>query len=136
NPNLTEADPIDALAEAFLERIRRGENPSIEEYARECPEHAERIRDLFPALLAVERAASLTAPDGTQEPPARLGEYRIVREIGRGGMGIVYEAIHEGLGRHAALKVLPRRSPADALQLLRFQREARAAARLHHTAIV
>jgi WD40 repeat protein/predicted Ser/Thr protein kinase len=59
------------------------------------------------------------------------GDFRIVREIGRGGMGVVYEAFQESLNRHVAVKLL--REPAD---LARFRREARAAGRLHHTNIV
>src|SRR4029079_14594526 len=61
---------------------------------------------------------------------------RVVCEIGRGGMGVVYEAEQQALGRRVALKVLPRSSAGDGLAQVRFQREARAAARMHHTNIV
>src|SRR5262249_29882087 len=64
------------------------------------------------------------------------GDFRILREIGRGGMGVVYEAEQVSLGRHVALKVLPRELGEDERRKQRFEREARAAARLHHTNIV
>jgi hypothetical protein len=65
----------------------------------------------------------------------RLGDYRIVREVGRGGMGVVYEAEQISLGRHVALKILSQRLP-DERERRRFEREAKALARLHHTNIV
>ncbi len=68
--------------------------------------------------------------------PRQLGDYRILREIGRGGMGVVYEALQESLGRHVALKVLSLSSPGRESSVERFKLEARAAARLHHTNIV
>jgi serine/threonine protein kinase/WD40 repeat protein len=67
---------------------------------------------------------------------APLGDYRILREIGRGGMGVVYEAIQLSLGRRVALKVLPFAATLDARQRQRFENEARAAAGLHHAHIV
>ena len=69
-------------------------------------------------------------------PLRRLGEYRLVREIGRGGMGVVYEAEQESLGRRVALKVLSSGALLDPKQVRRFEREAKAAAKLHHTNIV
>src|SRR5262249_52795270 len=79
------------------------------------------------------------APEEDGEPAApleRLGDFRIIREVGRGGMAIVYEAEQESLGRHVALKVLLGPGRLDARQTARFRREARPAARLHHTNIV
>jgi serine/threonine protein kinase/tetratricopeptide (TPR) repeat protein len=135
------ADVVGDLAESFLERYRRGERPSVEEYAKDHPELAGEIRRLFPALLMMEDirpesddlSGNLAAGGTTLE---RLGDYRILREIGRGGMGVVYEAEQESLGRRVALKVLAAYGLRHPKQLLRFHREARAAARLHHTNIV
>jgi WD40 repeat protein/serine/threonine protein kinase len=70
------------------------------------------------------------------EHPKQIGDYRILREIGRGGMGIVYEAEQVSLGRHVALKVLPQQRLPNSTQRQRFEREARSAAKLHHTNIV
>ncbi|QEH35647.1 Serine/threonine-protein kinase PrkC [Aquisphaera giovannonii] len=138
-------DLLNELAHEFAERVRRGERPSLTEYTGPHPELADEIRDLFPALAAIEQFGSVgrasTGPhagtatcDGTA--PRQLGEYRILREVARGGMGVVYEAVQESLGRHVALKVLPFQRLADPRHLERFRREAHAAARLHHSNIV
>jgi serine/threonine protein kinase len=141
----SDQDTVDRLAEEFVARHRRGERPDLAEYTERFPEHAEAIRDLFPALALIEQVkpdpgdrtgtyvGASTAPG---RRPERLGDYRILREVGRGGMGLVYEAEQESLGRHVALKVLPGHARLDPRQLARFHREARAAARLHHTNIV
>ncbi len=138
----SEFDPVEKLVDSFLDRYRRGERPSLSEYTRQHPELADQIRELFPALVVVEELGSignLAGPQSklnTSSVPLQLGEYNIVREIGRGGMGIVYEAVQGSLGRHVALKVLPFHGLMNPIHLERFRREARAAARLHHTNIV
>jgi serine/threonine protein kinase/WD40 repeat protein len=138
-------DPIERLAEEFLQRRRNGEAPALSEYIERYPALAEEIRAVFPTLLLMEQADPGTSdlartpgvngarPDGM---PQQLGDFRILREIGRGGMGVVYEAEQVSLGRRVALKVLPPQALADPRYLGRFEREAKAAARLHHTNIV
>jgi hypothetical protein len=76
------------------------------------------------------------APSTEAAAPSPLGDFRILREVGRGGMGIVDEAEQMSLSRRVALKVLPFAATLDPKQLQRLQNEARAAARLHHTNIV
>jgi eukaryotic-like serine/threonine-protein kinase len=141
----SESDLFNVLAYEFAERYRRGERPALTEYTVRHPELADEIRELFPALVMMEQFGSGTdrASDHVTSRvqqgrpiPERLGDFRIIREIGRGGMGIVYEAEQESLGRHVALKVLSHPQQLGPIRLIRFQREARAAARLHHTNIV
>ena len=132
---------FDELAEEFAERYRRGERPSLQEYIDRLPEMADEIREMFPALVEVEQVEEDARDDAlrsTARRPAtqQVGDYRIVREVGRGGMGVVYEAEQISLGRRVALKVLPGHVVGDRKALERFRREAKAAARLHHTNIV
>jgi eukaryotic-like serine/threonine-protein kinase len=132
---------FDALAEEFAERYRRGERPSLEEYVDRLPEMANEIREMFPALIEFERLHEDAYNEALKQQAAaphfrELGDYRLVREIGRGGMGVVYEAEQVSLGRRVALKVLPGHVVGDPKALARFHREAKAAARLHHTNIV
>jgi serine/threonine protein kinase len=135
------------LAEEFIERYRKGERPALREYIDRHPELAAEIREVFPAMAMMENIAvadeSLDDPshDSGGKSPIRealqqLGDYRIIREIGHGGMGRVYEAEQVSLGRHVALKVLPDKALLDPKHKRRFEREARAAAKLHHTNIV
>jgi tetratricopeptide (TPR) repeat protein len=136
-----ERDPIEALAAEFTARRRRGDTVTIEQFAAQHPALADDIRDLFPMIVTLEDAKEMHSASATRGVVGdvdvkQLGDFQIVREIGRGGMGIVYEAEQESLGRRVALKVLPREVLKDAKQVERFEREARTAARLHHTNIV
>jgi serine/threonine protein kinase/WD40 repeat protein len=132
---------VGQVADDFTERLRRGEQPVVEEYAQRYPQIAELLREALPAIQAIARSAddaALSADPTEPEQPltGRLGDFRILREIGRGGMGIVYEAEQRSLGRRVALKILPFAAALDPKQLQRFKNEAQAAAQLHHTNIV
>jgi hypothetical protein len=133
---------FDELAEEFVQRYRRGERPSVEEYVDRLPEMADAIREMFPSLVQVEQVEAETRDDALAPPVCavpqvrEIGGYRVVREIGRGGMGVVYEAEQISLGRRVALKVLPLHVSSDRMIRERFRREARAAGRMHHTNIV
>ncbi|HKB40235.1 MAG TPA: serine/threonine-protein kinase, partial [Gemmataceae bacterium] len=133
---------LNQLADEFAERYRRGERPTLDEYVNRYPALADDIRELFPAMAEMEQAkedreeAAKPESAGPLPPLERLGDFRIIREIGHGGMGVVYEAEQISLGRHVALKVLPRQVLSDARTKQRFEREAKAAAKLHHTNIV
>jgi WD40 repeat protein/serine/threonine protein kinase len=138
------ADPevlLNELADEFAARYRRGERPALTEYVQRHPELADDIRELFPALVEMEvvKAAADapgTEPEITLPPLEHFGDFQILREIGHGGMGVVYEAEQISLGRRVALKLLTQRMLRDGVQKRRFDREAKAAARLHHTNIV
>ncbi len=137
------------LVDEYLARRRRGEQTSVGEYVHKFPNLADGIRELFPLsammddLSSPDEQPSKDGRDGEASvdnlqgvPPKSLGEYRIIRQVGRGGMGIVYQAEHARLSRHVAIKVLHPAGPITPGQRERFEREARAAARLHHTNIV
>src|SRR6202034_4129138 len=111
------------------------------EFVDRLPAMADEIRGMFPALVEVEQLEADAREDMLQPQTSlpclkEIGDYRISRQIGRGGMGVVYEAEQISLGRRVALKVLPGGAFRDAKSLQRFRHEARAAARLHHTNIV
>ena len=134
------------LIEAFVARLQAGEAIDAEAFAAEHPAYAERLRGLLPGVQVLAdlepSASSDVDPDGalleTREGTLAgvLGDFRLIREVGQGGMGVVYEAEQISLCRRVALKVLPFAATMDPRHLQRFQNEAQAAACLHHTNIV
>jgi serine/threonine protein kinase/tetratricopeptide (TPR) repeat protein len=133
------------VLEEYLAQLERGTPPHPEQLLAQHPELAEPLRDYLASLEFLHRAAvKLRSGDQVQETKAagevtelgQLGDYRLLREVGRGGMGIVYEADQVSLSRRVALKVLPFAAALDPKQLQRFKNEAQAAAHLHHTNIV
>lgn len=141
-------EPVEVLAEDFIARQRAGEHPTIEEYIEAYPNYADDIAAIFPAVLTLHHVdphvsdlKSNADSHGTEPADVEcehkfIGEFRILREIGRGGMGVVYEAEQLSLGRRVALKLLPGRTASPDDRKARFAREARAVAKLHHTNIV
>src|SRR5262245_7427328 len=138
------ADPLEDIAAEFVRRHRSGENVSIADFSARYPAHAARLRRLLPTIVCMERCSPTRRNDSTvtsprpdlRKLPRTLGDYRLLREAGRGGMGVVYEAEQTALGRRVALKLLSQAATSDRMRLIRFRREAQAAARLHHTNIV
>jgi serine/threonine protein kinase len=136
-------DPVDIAADEFADRYRNGEYPSVTEYVERFPGQADELRELLPAVAMMEQLKSKEESriDSIERQSVisgleQLGDFRIVREIGHGGMGVVYEAEQESLGRHVALKVLSPATLGSPQVIRRFRREAETVARLHHTNIV
>jgi tetratricopeptide (TPR) repeat protein len=138
------ADSMTRALEDYLAAAEAGTAPPRDKFLARYPQLAEDLDACLAALHFIGRAAegprSVVAEVAGQEPPeqavGQLGDFRIIREVGRGGMGVVYEAEQVSLGRRVALKVLPFAATMDPRQLQRFHNEARAAAGLHHTNIV
>jgi serine/threonine protein kinase len=155
-----ERDQLELLASEFLDRLRRGEAPSVEEYAEAYPDMADDIRDLFPTIAAAEKLltqklehdrnpdSSDTAEERntdrsstvTQPAPPHagrtLGKYTLIECIGEGGLGTVWRSVHPEFDIPVAVKVLRPDVIAGDMQVQRFLREARTAAQLNHPHIV
>lgn len=135
-------DPLEILATEFVDRQRRGECPPLNEFARENPDLAEDIHDVFPIVARLEqlkqtreRAATVRVFSGLGRTEC-LGCFKLLRQVGRGGMGVVFEAEDQNLKRSVALKILGASFADGQVQLQRFRHEAESAAKLHHPNIV
>ena len=140
-----ERHPLEVLADDFSTALRQGSNPSVAEFADRVPEQREQAVALLQSIIMFEQVSqqedSRHRIDRTTNRFAQrkldvLGDFKIIREIGRGGMGIIYEAEQLSLKRRVALKVLAPSAADSQKQLERFRRESEAIARLNHTNIV
>lgn len=133
------------LVELALVALHRGEEPNVSQLTQEHPELEQELRE----LLATARLAEELGPEADldtmvtdsrsalfEEPPSSIGDYKVLEELGRGGMGIVYKAWQQSLDREVAIKMLLIGAAAGQQERARFLQEAVAAARLDHSAIV
>lgn len=141
NPRLVEA------VHEYMAAVEAGERPNRQEFIARHPDIAGDLSACLQGLAFINQAAAQISETTKgalgqactvqgELPAQPLGDFQLIREIGRGGMGVVYEAVQLSLGRHVALKVLPMASALDQRRLARFKNEAQAAAQLHHTNIV
>jgi eukaryotic-like serine/threonine-protein kinase len=133
-------DELTRVLDAYLAEVEAGRPADPEEWVARHPDIAERLRSCLKGLHLVEQfAGSIGAGRLDRQPGAdgpTLGEYRIVRPLARGGMGVVYEAVQATLGRRVAVKVLPFGAAIDPRRLARFRIESQAAALLQHPHII
>jgi tetratricopeptide (TPR) repeat protein len=141
-PSTDDPRVVEAVRE-YLALIEAGTAPDRSAFVARYPDVAAVLSECLEGLAFVQAVApELSNPvvcgpaAGGESLTGTLGDFRLIREVGRGGMGIVYEAEQVSLGRRVALKVLPFAATMDPRQLQRFHNEARAAAGLHHTNIV
>ncbi len=134
---------LEAIVEAAVDDLAAGVDVDVETLAAAHPEYADRLRELLPMVLtmadlggAMQVSDSLAGPLDGHGGERKLGDFRVIRELGRGGMGTVFEAEQLSMGRRVALKVLPFAALADENALKRFRNEVRAAAALDHPHIV
>lgn len=128
---------VGRVADDYLARRERGESPDPEEYAARLPHAADLIRRTLAALALAGGSLAGAQPSAADtDLPDALGDFRLVREVGRGGMGVVYEAEQLSLRRRVAVKVLPFAAVMDPRHLQRFRNEALAAASLDHPHVV
>ncbi len=151
-------DLLAELLDRFTTQMLAGQNPDIDQAIRAYPELSQELRELWGAVMVADAVAAHSAITSDSPPqhagfkqtasyltrsdnssiilPRRLGDYELLEELGRGGMGVVYKARQISLGRIVALKMILRGALASTVEINRFQAEAEAVARLEHPNIV
>ncbi len=140
----SQSDPLVQAVDEFLLAVDSGDPVDVEAFVERYPAIAVPLRECLEALEFVAGVAPQTREcmGGSRDgrdcliPLQAVGDFRIIREVGRGGMGIVYEAEQLSIGRKVALKVLPFAAFLDLKSLSRFKHEAQAAGSLKHPNII
>lgn len=133
------SDLLGVVVDEYLDRRASGEQPDIDDYVARYPQLGDVIRQSLRALEMVDASntsAGQSSVSADRTAPKQLGDFRLLRELGRGGMGVVYEAEQISLNRKVALKVLPFAALIHNRALQRFHNEVRAVAALDHPNIV
>ena len=139
---LRSREPFELLVSQFVDELRNGKKPSMELYARRFPPHAARIREVFPVLAMLEHtriakeSQSIRRNMPDRFPFTRIGKCELISELGRGGMGVVFQARDLESGHPVAVKILPWRVSIVPEWVARFEHEARTSAQLRHRNIV
>ena len=125
---------LEEAVERFLQERDGGSRESTANFAARFPHIEHELRDALDVLAVLDDASAVHARPA-DDVPERIANFRVLREVGRGGMGVVLEAVEEPLERRVALKVLPSELVASPSARARFKREAELAARLEHSGI-
>ena len=136
---------LDSIVDQFTQKVRDGLHPKVADFQSRYPQLHDQLGELLGSVAMIEQLKSTSAGPASDSKkdrridfpmPETIGEYNVKAELGRGGMGVVYLASHQTLGRQVAIKVLPPSLATSSDRVDRFRSEAQAAARLHHTNIV